>query len=136
LPHGWVSPWHFGINEGPIVAMIENYKSGLVWQLMRECPYVVAGLRAAGFTGGWLHDAHPYGFKASFNPTWSGPSPGGWVSPYFFGLNLGPIVLMVENHRNGMLWKLMRGCRAIVDGLRRAGFDGGWLDAAAGRRAS
>lgn len=54
LPHGWVSPWHFGINEGPMVAMIENYKSGLVWQLMRECGYLVAGLRAAGFAGGWL----------------------------------------------------------------------------------
>jgi hypothetical protein len=53
-PNGWVSPWHFGINEGPIVAMIENHKSGLVWQLMRGCRYVVAGLRAAGFTGGWL----------------------------------------------------------------------------------
>ena len=52
LPNGWVSPWHFGINEGPIVAMIENYKSGLVWQLMRECPYLVAGLRAAGFAAG------------------------------------------------------------------------------------
>ena len=54
LPNGWVSPWHFGINEGPIVTMIENYKSGLVWQLMRACPYLVSGLRAAGFTGGWL----------------------------------------------------------------------------------
>ena len=54
VPNGWVSPWHIGINEGPIVTMIENYKSGLVWQLMRECPYLVAGLRAAGFTGGWL----------------------------------------------------------------------------------
>ncbi len=54
LPNGWVSPWHFGINEGPSVAMIENYKSGLVWQLMRGCQYLVAGLRAAGFTGGWL----------------------------------------------------------------------------------
>ena len=54
LPNGWVSQWHFGINEGPSVAMIENYKSGLVWQLMRGCRYFVAGLRAAGFTGGWL----------------------------------------------------------------------------------
>ncbi|MDB4890160.1 MAG: hypothetical protein JWL61_2015 [Gemmatimonadetes bacterium] len=54
LPNGWVSPWHVGINEGPIVAMIENYKTGLVWQLMRECPYVVSGLRSAGFSGGWL----------------------------------------------------------------------------------
>jgi hypothetical protein len=53
-PHGWVSSWHFGINEGPMVGMIENYKSGLVWQLMRECPYLSAGLRAAGFSGSWL----------------------------------------------------------------------------------
>jgi len=53
-PQGWVSPWHFGLSEGPIVIMIENYTSDLVWSLMRRCPYLVAGLRAAGFTGGWL----------------------------------------------------------------------------------
>jgi hypothetical protein len=53
-PNGWVSPWHYGINEGPINAMIENYRTGLVWRLMRHCPYVVTGLRRAGFTGGWL----------------------------------------------------------------------------------
>lgn len=57
LPNGWVSPWHFGINEGPIVTMIENYKSGLIWQLMRGCRHLVAGLRIAGFTGGWLSDS-------------------------------------------------------------------------------
>lgn len=34
--------------------MIENYRSGLVWQLLRGCRPVVAGLRAAGFAGGWL----------------------------------------------------------------------------------
>ena len=51
---GWVSPFHFGINQGPIVLMIENYRSELLWQLMRRCPYVVAGLHRAGFTGGWL----------------------------------------------------------------------------------
>jgi hypothetical protein len=52
--HGWVSPYHFGINQGPIVIMIENYHSGLLWSLMRQCPYVITGLRRAGFTGGWL----------------------------------------------------------------------------------
>ena len=51
---GWVSPWHFGINEGPIVAMVENHQTGLVWKLMRRCPPIVAGLMAAGFTEGWL----------------------------------------------------------------------------------
>jgi hypothetical protein len=34
--------------------MIENYGSGLVWRLMHRCPYLVAGLRRAGFRGGWL----------------------------------------------------------------------------------
>jgi hypothetical protein len=34
--------------------MIENYRSGFPWQLMQRCPYIVTGLRRAGFTGGWL----------------------------------------------------------------------------------
>jgi hypothetical protein len=53
-PHGWVSPWHYGLNQGPIILMIENYRTGLLWQLMRQCPYVVKGLRRAGFVGDWL----------------------------------------------------------------------------------
>jgi hypothetical protein len=53
-PHGWVSPWHFGLNEGPTVLMVENYRTGLLWQLMRSCPYIAGGLRRAGFSGGWL----------------------------------------------------------------------------------
>jgi len=34
--------------------MIENYRSQLLWNLMRQCPYIAVGLRRAGFTGGWL----------------------------------------------------------------------------------
>jgi hypothetical protein len=45
----WVSPWRFGLNEGPIVLMIENYLSEFVWSIFMRCPYVVAGLRSAGF---------------------------------------------------------------------------------------
>jgi hypothetical protein len=51
---GWVSPFHIGIDQGPIILMIENYRTGLIWKVMRRCPYVVAGLRRAGFRGGWL----------------------------------------------------------------------------------
>jgi hypothetical protein len=51
---GWLSPWHYGINDGPIVLMIENYRTEQLWRLMRTCPYIVNGLRRAGFTGGWL----------------------------------------------------------------------------------
>jgi hypothetical protein len=51
---GWLSKWHYGLNQGPIVLMIENYRSGLPWKLMRSCPYVIRGLQRAGFNGGWL----------------------------------------------------------------------------------
>ena len=34
--------------------MCENYRSDLLWRLMRACPYVVEGLRRAGFRNGWL----------------------------------------------------------------------------------
>ena len=50
----WVSPGHFGLNQGIVVMMIENYRTQLIWRLMRDCPYVGAGLRRGGFRGGWL----------------------------------------------------------------------------------
>ena len=77
---------------------------------------------------------NPYGFKASFNPVFSGDADGvGWVSPYHFGINEGPTVLMIENHRTGLIWSLMRSCKALEAGLRAAGFEGGWLDRPAER---
>jgi hypothetical protein len=72
---------------------------------------------------------NPYGFKATFNPTYPVESSNscGWVSPWHYGLNQGPIVLMIENYRSQLIWKLMRQCPYIVSGLQRAGFSGGWL---------
>jgi len=40
-----------------VVLMMENYRWGLVWRLMRECPSIVNGRRRAGFKGGWLEPA-------------------------------------------------------------------------------
>lgn len=51
---GWFDTDYLGIDEGPIVAMIENFRSGLVWKTMRKNPHVIQGLKRAGFTGGWL----------------------------------------------------------------------------------
>jgi hypothetical protein len=66
---------------------------------------------------------NPYGFKASFNPVFTGDLDGvGWVSPYHFGINEGPTLLMIENHRTGLIWSLMRRCKPLQAGLRRAGF--------------
>jgi hypothetical protein len=55
---GWVNDDYLGIDQGPILIMIENLRSGLVWQTMMKNPHIVRGLRRAGFTGGWL-DAVP-----------------------------------------------------------------------------
>ena len=52
----WVSEWQFGLNQGPIILMIENYKSGLIWDIMKRCPPIINGLRKAGFKGGWLSE--------------------------------------------------------------------------------
>ena len=71
----------------------------------------------------------PYGFKPSFNQTFAvEESPTGWwVTPHHFGIDQGPVVLMIENYRSGLIWDIMRGCPAVIAGLRRAGFTGGWL---------
>ena len=76
-----------------------------------------------------LKESNPYGFRATFNATHPGSSESacGWVSPWHFGLNQGPVVLMIENYRSGLFWRLTRNCEYICNGLRRAGFTGGWL---------
>jgi hypothetical protein len=58
---GWFDTDYLGIDQGPILCMIENYRTGLIWNHMRKNPHVIRGLRRAGFTGGWLDaaDAEP-----------------------------------------------------------------------------
>lgn len=51
---GWISHNHLALDQGSVILMIENYASGLLWRLMRSCPFVGVGLRRAGFTGSWL----------------------------------------------------------------------------------
>ena len=77
-----------------------------------------------------LKGRSPYGFDASFNPTYPGThgNQHGWVSPWIFGLNQGPIILMIENFQSELIWKCIRTCPYIVKGLQHAGFCDGWLD--------
>jgi hypothetical protein len=51
---GWVDVDYLGIDQGAIVAMLENYRSALVWRVMRKNAYLRRGLERAGFSGGWL----------------------------------------------------------------------------------
>ncbi|HJU81492.1 MAG TPA: glucoamylase family protein [Acidimicrobiia bacterium] len=82
----------------------------------------------------YLDEKYPYiiseyGFRCSYNPTFSDASGKGkgWIAQGYYGLDQGPIVMMIENHISGLLWTLMRSCSYIVGGLQRAGFAGGWL---------
>ena len=50
----WLSEGWFELDQGLLVLMIENYRSGFVWEIMRSCPVIRTGLQRAGFKGGWL----------------------------------------------------------------------------------
>jgi hypothetical protein len=67
-----------------------------------------------------------YGFKPSFNETYevTDSSTGWWVTPCHFGVDQGPVILMIENYRTGLIWNIMRRSPCVVTGLRRAGFRG------------
>ena len=45
----WSAPGHLAIDQGPIVVMIKNYRSGLLWDLFMRCDEVRAGLERLGF---------------------------------------------------------------------------------------
>ncbi len=51
---GWFDTDWLGIDQGPVLLMLENARSGLVWATLRRSPYLRRGLEAAGFRGGWL----------------------------------------------------------------------------------
>jgi hypothetical protein len=65
---------------------------------------------------------------SSFNPSLLDADGRFWVSEGHFGLDQGIVGMMIENHRSGSIWALMRRCPYVIDGLRRGGFEGGWLD--------
>ncbi len=56
---GWFDVDYLGIDQGPIIAMIENYRTGLIWRLIRGNAHIVQGLCRAGFTGGWIQGKCP-----------------------------------------------------------------------------
>ena len=48
----WYATSHLAIDQGPIILMIENYRSGLMWRLFMSCPEVQIGLKKLGFERG------------------------------------------------------------------------------------
>jgi len=72
----------------------------------------------------------PYGFADAFNPTFvtSSTSAKGWAAADYLGIDQGPIVIMIENLRSELVWNVMKKNPYVLQGLRQAGFTGGWLD--------
>lgn len=52
--HNWYPPWYLAIDQGPIVVMMENHRSGLLWNLFMSCPEIIEGLKTLGFESPWL----------------------------------------------------------------------------------
>lgn len=50
----WFADSHLAIDQGPIIIMIENYRTGLIWNLFTSCPEVKAGMTSLGFTAPYL----------------------------------------------------------------------------------
>jgi hypothetical protein len=99
------------------------------WALVASLPFapeiVVPAMRH--FDSTYPELTGRYGYESSFNPTYGGEGPAGWVCEWHYAIDQGPVVLMVENYLSGLIWRALRKCQYIRDGLRRAGFSGGWL---------
>jgi hypothetical protein len=54
LQNLWFANSYLAIDQGPIVVMIENYRSGLLWNLFTSCPEVKTGMLSLGFTAPYL----------------------------------------------------------------------------------
>jgi hypothetical protein len=67
-------------------------------------------------------------FSSGFNPTLATDS-GGWLSPGWYGLDQGLLLVSIENARSDLIWQLLRSSPLLRTGLARAGFSGGWLGA-------
>ena len=87
------------------------------------------------YAGGRLY--RRYGFVDSFNPSFRFPGQRvehgridpqfGWIDNDHLGIDQGPILGAIANHRDGMVWRTMGRSAVIRRGLTRAGFTGGWL---------
>lgn len=63
----------------------------------------------------------PYGFKDAFNESRQ------WIADSYLAIDQGPIVVMIENYRTGLLWKLFMNDADVQRGLKKLDFTSPWL---------
>lgn len=64
----------------------------------------------------------PYGFYDAFSET------ANWFPKKYLAIDQGPIVVMMENYRSGLLWNLFMSCPEVKEGLKKLGFESPWLN--------
>ena len=63
-----------------------------------------------------------YGFTDAFNETKD------WYAKSYLAIDQGPEIVMIENYRTGLLWKLFMDIPEIQTGLRKLGFESPYLN--------
>lgn len=58
-----------------------------------------------------------YGFTDAFNETKD------WYAKSYLAIDQGPVVVMIENYRTGLLWNLFMSCPEVQEGLKKLGFE-------------
>jgi len=112
-----------GVPYGPDDGTLAPWAPLATLPFAPESAFLALRQLCARYPGVVEHSRLPSGF----NPTLREAGPDVWVSEGYFGLDQGIVVLMVENYRSGLIWRLMQRCSHLGHGLRRAGFRGGWL---------
>ncbi|PWT74604.1 MAG: beta-glucosidase [Bacteroidetes bacterium] len=62
-----------------------------------------------------------YGFTDAFNETKN------WFADAYLAIDQGPQIVMIENYRSGLLWKLFMSCPEVINGLKRLGFQSPYI---------
>jgi hypothetical protein len=136
-------PDNTGVRRGPRARQFFGYTARGVpygpddgtlapWAMLATLPFAPEPALA-----GTRHLLDRYPQVCNSNRFSSGYNPGlidagnAWLSAGWYGLDQGLLVMMIENHRSGLIWDLTRRCPILRRGLQRAGFEGGWLAGAA-----
>ena len=63
----------------------------------------------------------PFGFYDAFSDEYK------WYPKKYLAIDQGPAVVMMENYRSGLLWKLFMSCDEVKEGLKKLGFTSPWI---------
>ena len=117
--------WGFTSSDDPYVGYCSHHpgtpdENGTVSPTAAVSSIVYTPLQSLQVIGHLYYDTGmfgPYGFYDAYNPGCENP-----VVDHYLAIDQGPEVVMIENYRSGLLWKLFMSSPEIEQGLRKLGF--------------